>query len=64
MILSLIKILKITIISEVQDGSGTKNKMSKKKIYKLRSLLTKNNIDGYIIPKNDAYFSEFSLPDD
>ena len=34
-----------------------------KKISKLRRLLTKNNIDGYIIPKNDAYFSEFSLPD-
>ncbi len=37
--------------------------MIKKKILKLRKLLIKNNIDGYIVPKNDEYFCEFSLPD-
>tara|TARA_B100000902_G_scaffold269905_1_gene255790 strand:+ start:138 stop:1856 length:1719 start_codon:yes stop_codon:yes gene_type:complete len=36
--------------------------MKKKLIFNLRKLLDKNNLDGYLIPKNDAYFSEFSLP--
>ncbi len=30
---------------------------------KLKSLLSLNKIDGYIIPKNDEYFSEYSFPD-
>jgi len=37
--------------------------MIKKKIQKLRKLIKLHNLDGYIIPKNDAYFSEFSRPD-
>jgi len=37
--------------------------MTYKNISKLKKLLNFNNLDGYIIPKNDAYFSEFSLPD-
>ena len=37
--------------------------MIKKKIQKLRELIKFHNLDGYIIPKNDAYFSEFSRPD-
>ena len=35
----------------------------KEKIKKLRKLISLHNLDGYIIPKNDAYFSEFSSPD-
>ena len=37
--------------------------MIKKKIDKLRKLINLHNLDGYVIPKNDAYFSEFSRPD-
>ncbi len=37
--------------------------MINKYILKLRSLNKSYEIDGYIIPKNDAYFSEFSYPD-
>ena len=37
--------------------------MIKKRIKKLRALLKINNLDGYIVPKNDAYFAEFSMPD-
>jgi len=37
--------------------------MIKKKILKLRSIYKNYNIEGYIIPKNDAYFSEYSSPD-
>ena len=37
--------------------------MIKKRILKLRKLLNFYNLDGYIIPKNDAYFSEYSEPD-
>ncbi len=37
--------------------------MIKKKIQKLRELIEFHNLDGYVIPKNDAYFSEFSKPD-
>ena len=33
------------------------------RISKLRKLIKTNNLDGYIIPKNDAYFSEYSSPD-
>ena len=35
--------------------------MIKKRIKKLRELLKINNLDGYIVPKNDAYFAEFSI---
>ncbi len=37
--------------------------MIKDKLTKLRKLFNLHGIDGYIIPKNDAYFSEFSSPD-
>ena len=37
--------------------------MTSKIILKLKKLFKKYNIDGYIVPKNDAYFSEFSSPD-
>jgi Xaa-Pro aminopeptidase len=37
--------------------------MNNKIIIKLKELLKLNNLDGYIVPKNDAYFSEFSSPD-
>ena len=36
--------------------------MIKKKIKTLKKLINFYNLDGYIIPKNDAYFSEFSSP--
>ena len=35
----------------------------KKRILKLKKLINNYNLDGYIIPKNDAYFSEFASPD-
>ena len=34
--------------------------MIKKRILKLRSKFSEYNIDGYIIPKNDEFFSEYS----
>ena len=37
--------------------------MIKKNIFKLKKLLKDYDLDGYIIPKNDAYFSDFSKPD-
>ena len=33
------------------------------KIKKLRNKFTKFNIDGYVVPKNDSYFNEYSSPD-
>jgi len=37
--------------------------MIQNRLLKLKNLLNFYNIDGYIVPKNDAYFSEFSSPD-
>jgi Xaa-Pro aminopeptidase len=37
--------------------------MIKNRLLKLKQLINLYNLDGYIIPKNDAYFSEFSFPD-
>jgi len=37
--------------------------MIKEKIKKLKNLINIHNLDGYIVPKNDAYFSEFASPD-
>ena len=37
--------------------------MNNKKILKIKKLLNFYNLDGYIVPKNDAYFSEFAFPD-
>ena len=36
--------------------------MIKKKIKKLRQLIKLINLDGYIIPKNDEFFSEYAFP--
>ena len=33
------------------------------KIKKLRSKFSYYNIDGYVVPKNDSYFNEYSSPD-
>ena len=37
--------------------------MIKKRISKLRSKFIKYGIDGYVIPKNDEFFSEYSNKD-
>ena len=37
--------------------------MIKTRLEKLKKLINLYSLDGYIIPKNDSYFSEFSLPD-
>ena len=37
--------------------------MIKKTLSKLKQYLNIYQLDGYIIPKNDAYFSEYSSPD-
>jgi len=37
--------------------------MIKTKIRKLRELINKNDLDGYIVPKNDEFFSEYSNKD-
>jgi len=37
--------------------------MINKIIIHLKELIKLHNLDGYIIPKNDAYFSEYSSPD-
>ena len=37
--------------------------MIKKRIDKLRSQFTKYNIDGYVVPKNDEFFSEYTNKD-
>ena len=36
--------------------------MIKERINKLRKLNKLNDIDGYIVPKNDGYFSEYAFP--
>ena len=42
------------------DKISKENKMSELNIKILRSKFKKYNIDGYIIPKNDDYFTEYS----
>jgi len=37
--------------------------MIKTRLKKLRELIKKNNLDGYIIPKNDEFFSEYAVKD-
>ena len=34
-----------------------------KYINKLKDLIFSYNLDGYIVPKNDEYFSEYANPD-
>ncbi len=45
------------------DQISKKNKMIDKRIRALRSKFDKYGIDGYIVPKNDEYFSEYSQKD-
>ena len=37
--------------------------MIKKRLKQLRNLIDKYNLDGYIIPKNDEFFSEYAVKD-
>ena len=37
--------------------------MNNKKILRWKKLINFYNLDGYVVPKNDAYFSEFASPD-
>ena len=37
--------------------------MIKKRIHILRKKFKKFNIDGYVIPKNDEFFSEYAVKD-
>ena len=45
------------------DKVSKKNKMIKNTIKSLRKKFKKNGIDGYVIPKNDEFFSEYSKID-
>ena len=47
---------------EVLDGQDTKRELNKvkKKIQVLRNKFKDYDIDGYIVPKNDDYFTEYS----
>ena len=45
------------------DKVSKKNKMISERIKRLRSKFHSLDIDGYIIPKNDEYFSEYSSKD-
>ena len=45
------------------DKIPKKNKMINKKINILRKKFKKFNIDGYVIPKNDEFFSEYAVKD-
>ena len=37
--------------------------MIKERLNKLKEKLNLLNLDGYVIPKNDEFFSEYSLKD-
>ena len=37
--------------------------MIQNRILKLKKIIDNYNLDGYFVPKNDAYFSEFASPD-
>ena len=45
------------------DKISKKNQMIKKRINSLRSKFNKLGIDGYVIPKNDEFFSEYASKD-
>ena len=45
------------------DKVPKKNKMISKRIKKLRDTFKRYDIDGYIIPKNDEFFSEYASID-
>ena len=45
------------------DKVPKKNKVISKRIKKLRDTFKRYDIDGYIIPKNDEFFSEYASID-
>ena len=45
------------------DKIPKKNKVINKRINILRKKFKKFNINGYVIPKNDEFFSEYALKD-
>ena len=45
------------------DKISKKNQMIKNKIKILKEKFKKFEIDGYIVPKNDEYFSEYAKND-
>ena len=45
------------------DKISKKTQMIKERISKLRNKFEDFNIDGYVIPKNDEFFSEYSQKD-
>ena len=59
-ILNLIKILRLKKVQEVLVGLDIKKELNeKRKLLKNFNLLMKiNKLDGYIIPKNDSFFTE------
>ena len=64
MILNLIKILIQRMNTEVLDGLDIKKGLNDKKIIRhIRNQFKKLDIDGYVVPKNDEFFSEYSKKD-
>ena len=45
------------------DKISKKNQMIDKRIKLLRSKFIQHKIDGYVIPKNDQFFSEYAVED-
>ena len=45
------------------DKISKKNQMINKRIKLLRSTFIHHKIDGYVIPKNDQFFSEYAAED-
>ena len=45
------------------DQISKKIKMISEKLKELKNKFNLNKIDGYVVPKNDEYFSEFSKKD-
>ena len=45
------------------DKISKKNQMINKRIKLLRSKFIQHKIDGYVIPKNDQFFSEYAAED-
>ena len=65
MILNSIKITLLNLMMniEVLDGIGTKKiKCLNGKNKKVKNIFNEENIDGYLIPKNDEFFGEY-VPD-
>ena len=58
-ILNLIKILKQRKKQEVLAGLGIRKELNEKGVlYNLSNLISNYKLDGYIIPKNDSFFTE------